>query len=44
MMPIRLEVLKRLCALIEVSQGEDHLGNSFNLAGSVYRGRVEFGS
>lgn len=42
--PARLVVLQRLTALIEGTTGPDHTGVPFNLAGSVYRGRTEFGS
>lgn len=41
--PLRLAILQRLTALLEQTDGLDHAGNPYNLVGSVYRGRTEFG-
>lgn len=43
MIPFRLEVLKRLTALLEATTGDDHNDQPFSLVGKVYRGRIEFG-
>ena len=42
--PFRLAVIKRLCELIETTDGPDHNGAPFDLTGKVYRGRTEFGT
>lgn len=42
--PFRLAVLKKLCELIETTDGPDHTGRPFDLTRKVFRGRVEFGT
>lgn len=42
--PVRLYVLQRLTALLEGVNGPDQDGATFNLVGSVFRGRTEFGN
>lgn len=42
--PLRLYVLQRLTALLEGTNGPDQTGTPFNLVGSVFRGRTEFGN
>lgn len=41
--PLRLAILQRLTALLEQTTAHDHNGNPYDLVGSVYRGRTEFG-
>ncbi|SFD52450.1 hypothetical protein SAMN05216577_12837 [Pseudomonas citronellolis] len=44
LIPYRLLVLQRLTALLEGIDALDQNGQPYVLAGSVYRGRIEFGS
>lgn len=41
--PLRLDILKRLVALLELTEGLDQAGVPFDLTGKVFRGRTEFG-
>jgi len=43
MIPLKLAVLQRLTALLELTAGPDEKGVAYDLVGDVYRGRVTFG-